>query len=199
MNRYLRSFLPWIAFAVISTGSDSRYGALAGFLLALRQLRSDRRAGRAWDELVIETSSAVFFGGLAFAAYTVDRTPMGVYGTAGSVAWLALTAWVSLGIRRPFTLGIARTMAPAHVHNTRAFFHVNAVITAVWATAFTLNAAALALLVHVAPGNTAALIAAKVAGFVLPAAFTSWYPKAAAARRAATAQGVALHKDPAHV
>jgi hypothetical protein len=182
---------------VIATSHDSRYGALAGFLLALRLLRADRRAGRAWDELVIEASSAVFFGGLALAACTVSHAPMGDYGTAGSVGWLALTAWASLAIRRPFTLGIARTMAPAHVHNTRAFFHVNAVITTVWAAAFTLNAAALALLIHLAPGNTTALIAAKIAGFVLPAAFTSWYPKAAAARRGA--QPVALGKDLSHV
>lgn len=184
MVRYLRSFLPWIAFAVLSTGGDSRRGALAGFLIAAWLLVSDRRAGRAWDELVIESSSALFFGGLALAAATVTPAPFGAYGTAASVGWLAVTAWASLAIRRPFTLGIARTIAPAKVHHTPGFYRVNAVITTVWAAAFTVNTAALALLIGTSPDNTTAIIAVKVAGFAVPALFTARYPETVAARRA---------------
>jgi hypothetical protein len=182
MSRYIRSFLPWIAFAAISTDGDSRHGALAGFVLALWLLRSDRHRGRAWDGLVIEASSALFFGGLAFAAYAFDPSPFGDYGTAASVGWLALTAWGSLAVRRPFTLGIARTMAPAEVHGSALFHRVNAVITAVWAAAFTVNAVALALLLAVAPHATAAIIAVKVCGFAVPAAFTARYPEIARRR-----------------
>jgi hypothetical protein len=185
---YLRSFLPWISFAVLSTNGQYRYGALAGFLLAAVLLVVDRRAGRPWDAQIIEISSAVFFGGLAVAAFAVTPAPLGAYGPAASVGWLALTAWGSLAIRRPFTLGIAKTMAPPEAHGTRLFQRVNAVVTTVWAAAFTLNAAGLALLLHYAPHATTALLAVKVCGFAVPAVFTARYTQAAT-RRAGVVAG----------
>ncbi|MEW9531716.1 hypothetical protein [Microbispora sp. NPDC049125] len=182
MLRYLRTFLPWIAFAVLSTNGEARYGAAAGLLLSLLLLAGDRRGGRGWDELVIEVSSAVFFAGLTAAALTVSPAPFGEYGPAVSVGWLALTAWGSLAMRRPFTLGIARRTTPEDVHSTPLFYRVNAVITAVWAAAFTLNALVLALLFAVAPQATAAIVTVKICGFVLPALFTIRYPQIVRAR-----------------
>ncbi|MGA8117196.1 MAG: hypothetical protein WCA46_26480 [Actinocatenispora sp.] len=185
MLRYLRTFLPWIAFAVISTPGDSRYGAIAAFLLAVVLLLMERRRDRPWDALVIEGSSVLFFGGLSAAAYLLTPAPFGDYGTVASAVWLTLTAWGSLAVRRPFTLGIARTMVPPEVHDHPRFYRVNAVITAVWASAFTLEAAVLALLIARTPHAAVAIIAVKVGCLVLPAAFTAYYPKHVSARVAA--------------
>ncbi|MCB5179787.1 hypothetical protein [Streptomyces antimicrobicus] len=182
MLGHLRSFLPWIAFAVLSTNGQYRYGALAGFLLAVGLVVVDRRAGRPWDAQIIELSSAVFFGALAVAAFAVRPAPLGDYGPAASVGWLALTAWGSLAIRRPFTLGIARTMAPPEAHGTPLFLRANAVVTGVWAAAFTVNAAVLALLLHLAPHATAALVVVKVCGFAVPALVTARYARSTARR-----------------
>ncbi|WP_432868056.1 hypothetical protein [Microbispora rosea] len=185
MLRYVLTFLPWIAFAVLSTNGEARFGAAAALLVSLVLLAVDRRAGRGWDEMVIELSSGVFFAGLTLAAFTVTPAPFGEYGPAVSVAWLALTAWGSLAIRKPFTLGIARRTTPAAVQATPLFYRVNAVITAVWAVGFTLNAVGLALLLAFAPHATAAIIAVKVCGFALPALFTIRYPQIVRARYAA--------------
>ncbi|GGO25320.1 hypothetical protein GCM10010116_50820 [Microbispora rosea subsp. aerata] len=185
MLRYVLTFLPWIAFAVLSTNGEARYGAVTALLVSVVLLAADRRAGRGWDEMVIELSSGVFFAGLTLAAFTVSPAPFGAYGPAVSVAWLALTAWGSLAVRRPFTLGIARRTTPAEVHATPMFYRVNAVITAVWAAGFTLNAAGLALLLAFAPHATAAIVAVKVCGFALPALFTIRYPQIVRARYAA--------------
>lgn len=182
MTRYLRTFLPWIAFAVISTKDDSRWGALAGFVAAAVLIALDRKAGRAWDALVIELSSTLYFGGLAIAAFAVDRAPLGSYGAASSIAWLALTSWLSLLIQKPFTLGIARTMVPREVWSSPAFFRTNAVITTAWAASFTVEAALLAMLVN---SSASVIIAVKVAGFVLPALFTVRYSQSAQERAAA--------------
>ncbi|GAB3964920.1 hypothetical protein GCM10029978_026500 [Actinoallomurus acanthiterrae] len=187
MLSYLRTFLPWIAFAVISTPRDSRYGALVGAVLALVLLASERRKGRPWDALIIEVTSMAFFGALAIAAFAVAKAPLGAYGSAVSDAWLALVAWGSLAIRRPFTLGIARTMTPPEIHGSPIFYRVNAVITAVWALSFTAMAIVLAVLVDVAPHSTGLSIAVKVAGFVLPALFTARYPETVRARQNAAA------------
>ena len=85
----------------------------------------------------------------------------------------------------PFTLGIARRTTAPEVHATPMFHRVNAVITAVWAVGFTLNAGGLALLFAFAPHATAAIIAVKVCGFALPALFTVRYPRIVRARYAA--------------
>lgn len=182
MITYLRTFLPWITFALITRPGDSRYGALAGATVALVLVILARRAGRAWDTLVIEAASAVFFAGLAVAAFTVAPAPFGAYGFVAADAWLALTAWGSLAAHRPFTLGIARTMAPPEVHGTPLFYRLNVVITAAWAASFTVTGAALAVLIAVAPHATAAIIAVKICGFAVPAVFTARYPDIVRAR-----------------
>ncbi|NUT97545.1 MAG: hypothetical protein HOY78_36530 [Saccharothrix sp.] len=183
MLRYVRTFLPWIAFAVLSTNGEARWGALVGFVVACGLVVLDRRAGRPWDALVLEISSAAFFGALAAVALTVTPAPFGDFGPAVAVGWLALTAWGTLAIRRPFTLAIARTMVPAEVQGSPVFYRVNAVITTVWAVAFTLNSGLLGLLLAVAPHATVAIVAVKVCGFAIPAVFTVAYSKAVAARR----------------
>ena len=182
MLGYLRGFLPWIVFAILSTRGESRWGALAGLVLATVLLIVERRRGRGWDQVVIETSSALFFAGLALAAFTISPAPLGDYGPAVSLGWLALTAWGSLAIRKPFTLGIARTMAPPEVWQSPLFYRVNAVLTTVWATGFSGTSLTLVALLRLAPHATVAVIAVKLLGFVLPAAFTAYYPKAVRAR-----------------
>jgi hypothetical protein len=183
MLGYVKSFLPWIAFAILSTDDQYRMAAIVGFAVAVLLLILDRRRGKAWDALIIEISSAVFFGLLTLAAVVISPAPLGAYGPAVSIGWLALTAWGSLAVRRPFTLGIARTMVPAEVHGSPLFYRTNAVITSVWAGAFTINTVLLAVLLTVAPHATVALIAVKIGGFVVPAVFTVRYSNAVRARR----------------
>jgi hypothetical protein len=185
MLGYLKTFLPWIAFAVLSTNSQSRYGAIAALALGLALMAWDRRAGKQWDALILELSTLVFFVLLTVAAFTISPAPLGDYGPAISIGWLALTAWGGLAIRRPFTLGIAKTMVPKEFHDHPGFYRVNAIITAAWAIAFTLTAVLLAVLLTVAPHATAALIAVKVCGFAIPVLFTIRYQQIARARQEA--------------
>ncbi len=185
MIRNLLGFLPWIVYAVIATGDNWRYGALAGLLIALGVVVVDRRTGKEWDQMVIESSAVVFFAVVALISFADPDSPLTPYGPALVNAWLALTAWGSLAIRRPFTLGIARSMTPEEVWRTPRFYRVNAVITSVWGAAFTVAAVSLALLLAVAPHATVAVVTIKVVTFVAPAIFTARYPRAVAARHRA--------------
>ncbi|MGR6913570.1 hypothetical protein ACU635_04895 [[Actinomadura] parvosata] len=175
--RGLLGFLPWIVYAFIATGDEWRWGAIAGLVIAAALVTVDRRSGKAWDEIVIETSAAVFFACLTVFSLVVPDSPLTPYGPALVNVWLAGTAWGSLAIRKPFTLGIARTMAPKEVWETPRFYRVNAVITTVWAAAFTVAAVSLTLVLSVAPHATTLVIAIKALSFALPAVFTAWYPK----------------------
>lgn len=179
---YLRSFLPWIAFAVVATQFDWRYSALVGFVLAAGFLLWERKTGKAWDSLVIEASALAFFALLAAYAFAVTDSPVRDYVDAMSSGWLALTAWLSIAIRKPFTLGIARTMVPRELWDNPVFRRTNAIITAVWAASFTITAIAGAVLLSFAPHASFALITLKVLGFAVPIAFTIRYPKIVRAR-----------------
>jgi hypothetical protein len=185
MIRSFLGFLPWIVYAVIATSDNWRYGAIAGLVIALAVIVLDRRSGKQWDQMVIETSAAVFFTVITIISLADPDSSLMRYGPALVDVWLAATTWGSLAIRKPFTLGIARSMSPKEVWETPLFYRVNAVITSVWGTSFVLAAVALALVLHSASHATAAVIAIKVTAFVVPAVFTARYPQTVRARYAA--------------
>ncbi|MEV0233784.1 hypothetical protein [Nonomuraea sp. NPDC050786] len=173
----LIGFLPWIVYAVIATSDEWRSGAITGLVIALVLVVRDRWAGKAWDEMVIESSAAVFFACLTVLSLVDPHSPLTPYGPALVNVWLAGTAWGSLALRKPFTLGIARTMTSQEVWETPQFYRANAIITTVWAAAFTVAAVSLTLVLNAAPHATTLVIAIKVLTFAVPAVFTAWYPK----------------------
>ncbi|MGD6743611.1 hypothetical protein ACOKM3_17410 [Streptomyces sp. BH106] len=186
---YLRSFLPWIAVSVLIGTIDVRYALLVGLVLAVALAAGQRRAGRAWDALVIEVSAAAFFAvgtGIAFALPDSDFVEH--YASAGSSIWLALIAWGSLVIGRPFTLGIAKTQVPEEFWGSPVFRKVNVAITAVWAASFTVSGIGTAWLRHAQPGSDTARTVLTVACIALPILFTVRYPDIARARARATAK-----------
>jgi hypothetical protein len=182
---YLRGFIPWIAFAVISSWGW-QWGALAALLIGLFLLRKQHRTGMGYDALILETSTVIYFLVLTVLAFADPTSPLRPYSGVLSFAWLALTAWGTLAVRRPFTLGIAKLSAPQQFWNTPQFMHINVVLTTVWAAAFTLTAAAVAIC-DVAHAGTIAATVCQVIGFVIPAVFTARYPKIVQARYARAA------------
>ena len=180
--RGLVGFLPWVVYAFVATGDEWRWGAIAGLVIAVVLVIVDRRGGKAWDQMVIETSAAVFFAVLTVYSLARPHSALTLYGPSLVNVWLAVTAWGSLAIRRPFTLGIARSQAPETVWRTARFYRINVIITSVWAVAFTVAGVTLAWVLAVDPRATALVIAIKVLTFVIPAAFTVRYAQAAAAR-----------------
>ncbi|MFE3645165.1 hypothetical protein ACFXOM_30030 [Streptomyces sp. NPDC059169] len=184
---YLRGFLPWITFAAVST-LGWQWGALAGLLAGLWLLVRDGRAGVAGNARILETGTIVFFAALTSLAFAEPHSQLRPYVGTLSFTWLAVVAWGGLVLGRPFTLGIARSQAPAAVWEHPAFLRINRVLTGVWALAFTLTAAALAVCTVVHAGSFLPT-ACQVAGFALPAAFTARYPKRAAAGLRGAARG----------
>ncbi|MFI2189895.1 hypothetical protein [Streptomyces sioyaensis] len=163
-----------------------QWGALAAFLLGALLVVRARRAGAAGDALILETSALVFFALLTCVAFASPHAGLAHYVSALAPSWLALTAWATLAVRRPFTLGIARQNAPREFWSTPQFLRINTVITTAWATSFTLTAAAVAACI--ASGAWAVVqIACQAAGFLAPVVFTGYYVKAVQARLAALA------------
>ncbi|MFF4344908.1 hypothetical protein ACFY00_33925 [Kitasatospora sp. NPDC001540] len=178
---YLRTFLPWIIFAVVPA-SQWQWAALAGLAAAVAVIAQQRRAGAGWDALIIEAGSALYFAVLAAIAFADPHSGVRTYSAALSSAVLAVIAGGSLLIGRPFTLGIAKRTTPQEFWTLKPFIRVNTVITAVWTAAFAVTAAVLAALAHGGSGHSTASLIVQVAGFVVPMVFTVRYVAAVRAR-----------------
>ncbi|MEU5263523.1 hypothetical protein [Amycolatopsis sp. NPDC021455] len=179
---YLKSLLPWIAFAVVATQFDWRWSGLTGLVVSAALLLLARREGRKADTLIIEWSGFVFFVLLTAVALAFPASPLKTYTGALTDAWLSLTAWGSLAIGKPFTLGIARTTTPEKFWDNPVFKRINVILTTAWALSFTVGGLAGIALLNYAPHATFALITLKVLGFGVPVAFTILYPRKARAR-----------------
>ncbi|WP_329500556.1 hypothetical protein [Kitasatospora herbaricolor] len=178
---YVRTFLPWIVFAVVPS-AQWQWGALAGLLVAVAVIAQQRRAGVGFDAMIMETGSAVFFAALAVVAFAAPRSAAHAYSAALSSATLALIAGASLLMGKPFTLGIAKRTTPPEVWGLKPFVRVNVVITTVWTLAFVVTAGALAALAHAGQGHSTTATLVQAAGFVAPMLFTVRYVATAQAK-----------------
>ncbi|MFD9790819.1 hypothetical protein ACFWXK_07680 [Streptomyces sp. NPDC059070] len=178
---YLRGFIPWIVFAAVGA-SHWQWGALCALATGAWLLHSDRKRGASAESQVLERSTIAFFAILGAVAFAAPDSGLREYGGALATGWLALTAWATLAVRRPFTTAIAKRQAPREMWNHPVFLRINVVLTAAWAAAFTITAVGLALVHAEALGGTAE-VAVQAAGFAVPALITARYPERA--RRAA--------------
>lgn len=168
---YLRTFAPWIVYAVVPS-AQWQWGALAALVVTLVVLAGQFRAGRGLDALIIEIGSGLFFAALTIAAFAAPHSGLHPWAPALANGALALIAAISLLIRRPFTLGIAKIDTPREFWDQPIFIRTNTVITSVWTASFAISAVALAFAVH---SGTALRSTLQVAGFVVPMVFTIRY------------------------
>ncbi|MER6074511.1 hypothetical protein ABT187_37970 [Streptomyces sp. NPDC001817] len=171
---YLRTFLPWIVFAVIPSGAW-QWAALTALAVSVAIIAQEKRSGAGFDALIIESGSAAFFAVLAAIAFAAPHSGVHTYSAALSSGTLAVIAGVSLAVGRPFTLGIAKRTTPREVWGLKPFIRVNVVITAVWTAAFAVTAVVLALVAHAGHAHSAAATIVQIAGFVVPMVFTVRY------------------------
>ncbi|NMI58085.1 MULTISPECIES: hypothetical protein [unclassified Streptomyces] len=177
---YLRGFIPWIVAGVVSS-FDWRWGAIAGLVSGLLLLLQDRFRGVGLDALILEISTVVYFVVVGAVAVADPGSALADHTDVVSFGWLTATAWGTLAIRRPFTLGIAKRQTPPEYWDMPEFVRVNNHITSAWGAGFTFIGVSLAVCGAVdAPAWVG--IAAHVAGLVGPAVFTKVYPARAQAR-----------------
>ncbi|MCX5557487.1 hypothetical protein [Streptomyces sp. NBC_00038] len=179
---YLRGFVPWIVAGVVSS-FDWRWGAIGGLASGLLLVIQDRRSGVDPDVLILEISTMAYFVVVGAVSVTDPDSVLADHTDVISFAWLAATAWGSLVIRRPFTLGIAERRTPREYWDMPEFsqVQVNNRITGAWGAGFTFIGVSLAVCDAVDAPAWAG-IAAHVAGLLGPAVFTKVHPARAEER-----------------
>lgn len=180
---YLRGFLPWIVFAAVS-GFAWQWAALLALAISASLLLKDRRAGVTADAQILDFGTIAFFAALTAVAFAAPASPLQAYESGLSSAWLALIAAVSLLVRRPFTLGLAKRRTPPEIWRTTRFRHTSTVLTSVWTAGFALSA--IGMLACEATGTSVWLrVVVQALGLAVPAVFTHRYVQAVRARAAA--------------
>ena len=179
----LRGFMSWIVFALFPN-SEVAWAALAGLGITVVLLAVDRRGGIPLDALVLDVSTVVFFAALAVAAFTAPHAPLGTWSGALSFGWLGVTAWGSIALRRPFTLGMARRRVPRELFEQVAFRRAQTALTRLWAIVFTVVAAVL-VVCDAAHMSTMLTLAVRFAGLGVGAHLTSRRIQAARQHQAA--------------
>jgi hypothetical protein len=180
---YLRAFAPWIAFAVIPSG-DWQWAALVALAISVFGVIRQTRSGQPLDAQVIEVGSAVYFAALAALALADPHTPLHAYAPCLASGALGLIAGLSLVMRRPFTLGIAKQSVSREHWDSPLFIRTNMIITAAWTASLVVGCLVLAFLAH---SSLLARSAVQVAAFVVPLVFTVRYAARARARGRAAA------------
>ncbi|MCB1003613.1 MAG: hypothetical protein KDB35_05445 [Acidimicrobiales bacterium] len=186
---FLRTFAPWIAYAVASAVVDWRLGAVLALAVATAELVRQRRVHRRADALTVAT--AAFFAGLAVVSLADPTAALHRFTPALALGLLGVVALGSLARGAPFTLAIARRSTPPELWDHPGFLAANVAITRVWAVSFLITAAACLVVLAVDPEATALWVGAQVIGFAVPLAYTD-----ARRRRARAASAAVLAAGP---
>ncbi len=169
--KLLLSFAPWIAFLIIAR--DTMHRVEIGLVTAL--VVSVVMAVLKLHRGIIMYIGLIFFTGATMAVLGFENVwtirHLGVLANGA----LAIGAWITLLINKPFTLEYARQHTDPAKWSDPVFIRVNEQLTTVWAITFTLNTViAWALMRHLMPEW--ACHATSYATLIAAAAFTSWYP-----------------------
>jgi len=134
---------PWALLAILSGPGHFAEAVLAALGFSVLVLLVGLSRGIKVHAL--ELFGAAFFGVLAvaglFASQNVIRFLEVWAGELTNVS-LAGFAWATLLIRKPFTMAYAKDSTPQEHWDTPLFWRINSVLSAVWASAFTVAAIA---------------------------------------------------------
>ncbi len=130
------SFTPWIIYWVICT-PENRYYTIAPFaitvLILIPQVRSK-------DLNFMDVFSLMYFSIVALSTIVLN---VGLFTESrGVIGYLALSlmSLISIVLRKPFTLQVAKRDYPEVYWEDPTFLSINYVITSVWFTIFIINA-----------------------------------------------------------
>lgn len=176
---------PWALLSIVSGPGRFELSVMAALGFSVLLMLVSRIRGMKIHSL--EVFGAVFFGAMAvvglFATENVTRFLELWAGELTNIS-LAAFAWLTLLIRKPFTMAYAKDTTPQEYWDSPLFNRINSVLTTVWAGAFTLAAAVGFIgdyLFHDA-GNFWTGWILQLAAISFAVAFSEFYPDYASAK-----------------
>jgi hypothetical protein len=170
--KLLFAFAPWLAFVLIAHGTAFRVkvGLVVALVLSIAMGITRLHRG------IILWVGLVFFGCATMAVVIFENLwtlqHMGILANGA----LAAGSWLTIAVRKPFTLDYAKEHTDPALWDNPAFLKANDIITAAWATTFTINCglAFLKMIRFLFADLTFEFVS--YALLVSTAFFTVWYP-----------------------
>lgn len=171
--KLLLSFAPWLAFLLIARDSlfQVKVGLIVAFALSIGMGVARLSRG------VLLWATLIFFAYATLAVAVLnDMWTLRYMGVLAN-GTLAAAIWLTILVKRPFTLDYSREHTDRSLWHDPTFIRTNNIIAAVWGTALGVNAALAFAKVRggLAPGI--AYDALSYALLVGSAVFTTWYPR----------------------
>ncbi|HZE30672.1 MAG TPA: hypothetical protein VE198_04450 [Actinoallomurus sp.] len=154
---------------MISVFTTWQIGTVIALALSLVLLLDNRRRGNSLGEAFIETSAAVFCAIAMIISFAAPEAPLREFIAALSAGWQALTAWLSLMLRRPFTLGPQLRSIPRPHWPRHPLYRWNLRASVIWAAAFTVTAVVLGLVESAMTDSEGLQSVIEIAGYLVPA------------------------------
>jgi hypothetical protein len=177
--KLLLAFLPWISFLVIAHGGMLRLKIGLVVALVLSVVMGVARLHRG---VILWAGLAFFiFATLAVVAFDNMWTArhMGVLANG----MLAASTWLTVVLKRPFTLEYAREHVDPSLWSDPLFIKTNVILTSLWGSIFTVNAV---LAWGKMEQSVLSELAYEIVSYTLlvgTVVFTDWYPKHVRQRR----------------
>ncbi len=178
--KLLLAFAPWLSFLVIAHGSLFRLKLGLVVALVLSVVMGITRLHRGvilWAGLLFftfATSAVVLFNNMWTAKH------MGILASGA----LAAFTWLTIVLKKPFTLDYAREHTDPSLWNSPVFINTNIVITSFWGSVFIINTV-------LAWGKMKSFVLSELGYEIISyslltgaVAFTTWYPGYVRRRRA---------------
>jgi putative polyketide hydroxylase len=135
MANIIKSFIPWILFFILFGHSQGsiEIASIAALISHLVLNFQTIKKG-----FVFDIGGLLFFALYALNVFIIQYPIITNNGYLLSGLAIAIIAWVSLFIKKPFSLQYAQLNAPAEAKHSPLFLFVNYVITLIWAVLLTL-------------------------------------------------------------
>ncbi|PUA31322.1 MAG: all-trans-retinol 13,14-reductase [Candidatus Terraquivivens tikiterensis] len=132
----LVSFIPWVVYWVMC-GTGNRLGVIIPLAISLILLAPQIRKR---DFNMMDVTSVLYFSMATVATFILNLSMF--VEKSGFLGYLALSlmALLSLAIKRPYTLQVAKRDYPEIYWREKSFLTINSIITAVWTTIFVASA-----------------------------------------------------------
>lgn len=169
----IKSFLPWILFFLLAGNSNQSLetaiiaATIASIIFDLKYLKKG---------FVLSWGTTIFFTSIFFAVVILKNQSIAKYTPFLCNAALAVIAWISLLIKKPFTNQYAKETVPAEQWQHPLFIKINYILTSVWAMLFSVGTSLSLIQLYQPSFNS---FFSQVTAWALPVFgvwFTSWFP-----------------------
>ena len=169
----IQSFLPWILYFILVGPSQTQLDlaiCVAAFTSIVFEIRSLKKG------FVLSWGTLIFFVFLFVSVVIFKSALIAKYEWVLSNGTLALIAWFSILIKKPFTIQYAKEQVPQKHWNSPLFIQINYILSATWGLLFLIGLILNILHIYILPFRGWTYELCTYLPSIFGIWFTTWFP-----------------------